>query len=49
MTLDVILTDVSVVVETDGYLVSTSVKFTVDVVAKIVFDVLAGGLFIHVF
>ena len=47
--LDGVLTDVSVVVKTDGYLVSNSVKLAIDVVPKIVFDVLAVGLFIHVF
>ena len=47
--LDGVLPDVSVVVKTDGCLVSNGVKLTVDVVPKIVFDVLAVGLFIHVF
>jgi len=40
--LDRVLVDVSVVVKTDGYLVSKGVKLTVDVVAKILFDVLAA-------
>jgi len=40
--LDGVLADVSVVVKTDGYLVADGVKLTVDVVAKIIFDVLVA-------
>ena len=47
--LDGVLAGVLVVVKIDGYLVSNGIKLTIDVVAKIVFDVLAVGLFIHVF
>ena len=49
--LDDVLADVSLVVKTDGSLplVSNGVKLTVDVVAKIIFDVLAVSLSIHVF